>query len=306
VVRRLLTISAAALACATGCKPDLGVTASFVDAERVLAVRSEPPEAPLGTMVHLVALVASPNGTVEAAPLSWSFCQAPKPLDQNNVVADACLRDPSSLLALGDGPTADGLIPEDACQRFGPDPPPQMAGDPPLRPRDPDVTGGFYQPVRLDGAGDTAIGLTRIECNLPNASVGVQSDFRMRYHANQNPTVGMVTASVDGQPVGFDALPHATPVLFRYTWDPGAAEGYVLYDLTSQTLVDRRESLRVAFYASAGTWTLDRVGRTEDESDSFVENVWTAPETPGTYHLWFVLRDNRGGVAYTASDVTVQ
>lgn len=307
MVTRRFAIRAAALAfCAAGCKPDLGTTAELVTSERVLAVRSEPPEAALGTSVHFLALVAGPEGTIEAPPLSWSFCQAPKPLDENNVVATSCLTSPTSVVAIGTGPTADGIIPDDACQRFGPDPPPQKAGDPPLRPRDPDVTGGFYQPVRVDGGGDIAIGLPRIQCNLPNASIEVQAAFRMRYTANQNPMAGTVSASVEsGQPVSFDALPHGKPVRFRYEWEPSDAEPYVLYDLTDQTLKDRTELLRVSFYTNAGKWMLDRVAP-KAISDSFVENFWTTPEVPGTYHLWFVLRDNRGGVAYSAQDVTVQ
>jgi len=67
-------------------------------------------------------------------------------------------------------------------------------GEPPLRPHDADVTGGYYQPVRavatLDG--DTlspGIGLTRITCDLANAPFDIVVEFQARYHANHNPTL---------------------------------------------------------------------------------------------------------------------
>lgn len=52
------------------------------------------------------------------------------------------------------GPELTAPLPLDACARFGPDPPPGNA-----RPRYPDATGGFYQPLVLFTAGQSYVHL---------------------------------------------------------------------------------------------------------------------------------------------------
>ena len=67
----------------------------------------------------------------------------------------------------------------------------------------------------------------------------------------------------------------------------------------------RRESLRVSWFTTAGSFERDRTGRAGDEGEageppeSFTENTWTAPEDARATQLWLVLRDARGGVAFT-------
>lgn len=76
------------------------------------------------------------------------------------------------------------------------------------------------------------------------------------------------------------------------------AEAYVYYDPLSRQLVDRRESMRVAWFAGAGQFEDDHTGRREDETDAFSDGVWTAPTQAGPVHLWVVLRDSRGGISW--------
>jgi hypothetical protein len=64
--------------------------------------------------------------------------------------------------------------------------------------------------------------------------------------------------------------------------------------------------MRVSFFASAGSFRDDRVGRAEDEPEVAVENAWTAPAATGVAHLWFVLRDARGGVTFRGAAVQVE
>ena len=82
-------------------------------------------------------------------------------------------------------------MPGDACKKFGPQPPDVERGKPALRPRDPDVTGGFYQPVRakLEASDDeyVAFALERIRCRLANAPADVTAMFNMLSKANTNP-----------------------------------------------------------------------------------------------------------------------
>ncbi|HXK18951.1 MAG TPA: hypothetical protein VNG33_14165, partial [Polyangiaceae bacterium] len=86
---------------------------------------------------------------------------------------------------------------------------------------------------------------------------------------------------------------------------PGA-ETFVYYDPLSRSLVDRRESMRVAWFAGSGSFGDDHTGRREDELDTFSDGVWTAPNAAGPVHLWVVLRDSRGGVDWQSYVVDVQ
>jgi hypothetical protein len=72
----------------------------------------------------------------------------------------------------------------------------------------------------------------------------------------------------------------------------------VSVDQASQTLVPRRESMRVSWYTTAGSFANDRSGRSETELESFTDNVWLAPSEPRRVHLFTMLRDARGGLAF--------
>jgi hypothetical protein len=193
-------------------------------------------------------------------------------------------------------------IPGNACSVFGPE-----LGSADLRPRDPDVTGGFYQPVRVTVFGadtaDTAYGLERLECKLANASADVVINYAARHEPNANPQLQPLTLAVSGAPVTPDAIPFGASVTLRVSWPAAAAETYVMFDPGTGALVDRRESMRVSWYATAGSFENDRTGRDETETETFTENVWTAPTERTTTHLFVVLRDSRGGVAFETYDL---
>src|SRR5579862_964559 len=141
-------------------------------------------------------------GTDQQPGYDWALCLIPKPLDENNVVAGGCLADSGDgILALPSGATSRTIVPLDACALFGPDPPPQMPGLPPLRPRDPDVAGGYYQPVRTRLNGLQGFGLERITCDLAQAGAALAVQFAMQYTANNNPTIATVTAAFGGQTI---------------------------------------------------------------------------------------------------------
>jgi hypothetical protein len=191
------------------------------------------------------------------------------------------------------------VVPATACALHGPDTPPTKPGEPPLRPRDADVTGGYYQPlsVRLLATGDQAFGLERLRCNLPGVSVEVAQEFARRYTANHNPTIGALTA--DGAPLGTAPLVVAPgrPVALELSWPPEARERFPVFEVAGRQIVDHLEELTVSWFVTAGALARDRTGRGELEPENTVTNTWTAPPAPTTTHLWLVLRDNRGGVA---------
>jgi len=250
----------AALLVIASCVPDLDQRTSIVDRPMVLAIVAEPAEAKPGTSVTYQALVTSPM------TLEWAYCTQPKPPTEDGAVSSACLDDPGLPI---------GTMPEDACMNFGPNPP----GDG-FRPRDPDPTGGFYQPIRVRGDAVITFGLQRISCDLANAPPDVVADYRARY---------------PGQTIALHA-----------SWPADAAEAYVSYDLATVSLRDRRESLRVSFYATAGRFETDAAGVAEDDLATSIDDAWTAPAEAGTVTMWTVFRDSRGGASIATYSIAVQ
>ena len=304
MVMRVL-FGCALVALAAGCKPNFGTPASLVNDERILAVRATPPEVTPGNAAAFDALVVSPSGTEAMPNLDWAFCLTPKPLDENNIVSSACLGGGNGVTDVGMGPTVMATIPIKACQLFGPDPPPQMVGQPPLRPRDPDVTGGYYQPLRLSEGSVTGFALERITCELTNAGSDIAAQFGMTYVANTNPTLLPMTATLDGAAVDLTALPAGKAIDFTVGWPAASVESYPVFDATAGALVTNRESMRVSWFVTAGAFVHDVTGSDEDDLATTTDNSWTAPTTPGPVHLWLVLRDSRGGIDYAAYELTV-
>ncbi len=83
------------------------------------------------------------------------------------------------------------------------------------------------------------------------------------------------------------------------------AERFVVFDLQSQSLVDQREAIGVAWYATAGSFDADSTGRQEDDDATTSDNVWHPPSS-GTVHLWVVITDDRGGVGWAEYVFVVQ
>lgn len=255
------------LACAlVGCRPEVGERPSLVDSPRILAVRAEPAEAAPGQEVSYTALIAGTDALV-----SFATCLVPKPLGDPSIVSSACLRDVVPSLE----------IPSDACARFGPEPPPGG-----YRPRDPDGTGGYYVPIRATLLGDTAFHLERVTCSLGDAAVDLARTFAREYQPNHNP-----------QKPSVDVRWTAGRATITVGWRAEDVESYLWLDREAQRLVTRRESMRVSFFADDGAFDADHRGRDEDDPATTVENGWE-PGTRGRAHLWIVLRDARGGVAW--------
>lgn len=289
---------------AVSCQPDLGEDPSLVTEPRVVAVVADPPEVAPGVSPGNVAtyrvVVATPSGPVEATGATWAFCAVPKPVTENGTTNASCLTDdPASLRNAGAaGPTTTVAVPDDACRLFGPDPP---SGG--FRPRDPDATGGYYQPLRVVWNGVPVVALQRILCNLAQAPAAAALDYRRLYVTNKNPALEGVTAQVNGEPRGLGDLPAGTDITLEAHWPPGTAEEYLTFDVGRQVLVTRRESLRVSWFVTGGSLTESRTGAGETDPSTVSRNVWRAPPA-GSHHLYVVIRDARGGVA-TAHHVLV-
>jgi hypothetical protein len=309
----------AVAAAAAGCKPDLGAPASLVSGPRLLAVRATPPDATPGVdMVTYDALAVDVTGTVASPAIDWAQCLAPDPPAFSNDVSDACLAIPDDTTA--PAPTFTAIPDIDDCSVFGPDTPPPKKGQPPTRAADPDTTGGYYQPVRARWQSDAgpvlAFTLERIICHLANAPVTAAGEFASTYTPNKNPVLAALTYDPAGAALPLYAAGQAAPpaavsvaagasVTLEADFSADSAETFPVWDVVSLALVQQRESLRVSWFATGGTFDHDATGRTSDETETFTQNVWTAPETPGPVSFWAVLRDSRGGLDFASATIDV-
>lgn len=282
------------LAClALACRPGFDESPGLVEGPRLLAVVAEPAEARPGQAVTFRPFVAVPEGQ-PVDPMSWSFCQSPKPPADDNVVGRSCLLEPGLPLAW-DGSLAQGTLPTDACARFGPDPPP---GD--ARPRDPDTTGGFFQPVIVRAFGEAWAHSQRVSCALPSAPADVARAFAASYRPNRNPAPPSLEARSGDRVLDWNALPRGAGRVAIYArWPAEDAEIYLWWNPEIRSLHERRESMRLIWFVNAGRLDVGSTGPDEGapaaEAVGESANGWQLPLTPGVYSLWVVLRDARGG-----------
>lgn len=306
-----------------GCKPELGAPPSLIAGPQLLDIRSTPAEIKPGDSITLRGLIVDSTGTLAPA-VAWTTCQTPKPPAESNAVSRTCVDQPDDAAPVSGSTTV--IVPMDACTLFGPLAPPPEPGQPAVRPRDPDPTGGFYQPIRaaargIAGADVDLIGfaLVRVTCALANAPVDVARQFNdpvSGYHANLAPAFQVVTATdaagTASTVTGTGArstpiVPSGQSVTFSASWTPEVAETFPVFDIAARRLIDVRESLQVSWFATAGEFTHDRTGREGADPALSSDNTWRAPavDSATAVHFWLVLRDNRGGSASAAFDLMV-
>lgn len=242
-----------------------------------------------------------------------------------------------ALIPAGAGATVDAEVPLDACSLFGPNPPPPVDGAPAGRPADPDPTGGYTQPVLVfptEPAAPTALGGVRLRCGLPAVTQETAIAWNRDYRNNTRPAVAAWSLGGDPLPLLTDpdaaAAPAAPGAALRLevSWPTcpdtptcgdgicssgedavacpedcttpvgcAGAEPHVLLDPARGVLTERRETISVAFYATAGAFRDARAGVAGGDA-SAVGTVWTAPDRAGPVWLAAVIRDDRGGVGF--------
>jgi hypothetical protein len=284
-----------------GCTPKMEISASLILDERIVGVRGEPAEAGPSDTVAYTSLVVSPSGTVDEEGLLWRLCKLRKPVAENTPVSQDCLT--QDLPQSAQGAQVSIPMPGTACVNFGPLAPPSSSG--PLRPTDPDTTGGYYQPIRLDLGAQQAIFRERVHCDLAGASLLLSQEFRASYTLNQNPALVSLSAFIGDQPVSPDALPAGQHVRLVAEWSPDSAETFPVFDPVSQTLAEQREALWLSWYVTAGAFDDTTTGRAADDPTTWSDNAWQSPGAPGTVFLWLVLHDSRGGTDFAAYTLTV-
>jgi hypothetical protein len=199
------------------------------------------------------------------------------------------------------------------------------------------------------GAGATEAFGARALCHLASATPGEQAELDRRYRRNENPIVagvalgdGTPVPSLEEDPTSALAVAAGAPITLRVSWPAcpaagadvcgdgvcgvdetaddcpadcaaprgcGGAETYLWFDPGARAFVERREEIRVAWFATGGSFATARTGRSEADAAAGApadsDNVWTAPASAGDVWLWVVIRDARGGVAWSSHRLRV-
>lgn len=320
-----------------GCASTLDDPTPYLSEGRVLAVQFEPAEAEEGEAFTLRALYADETGQILDADADWSYCTARKPLAEAGPVASSCLdADSDDLAPIASGLEVTGAVPDDACSLFGPNPPPADEGGVAGRPVDPDVSGGFYQPIVGFADGVPTLASARVRCGLANVAQDDYVSWNLAYHDNVNPEVASFTVDGAAFEAGATVAPGAEAAL-AVAWPEcpvtstcgdavcsgdetsescaedcetpsgcSGAETYALWDAEAGELSTVRETLSVSWFATAGTFAEARGGRAADDPATEVTNSWIAPGDAGEAWLGVVLHDDRGGVGFAGSWITVE
>lgn len=302
--------------------PDLLDDTTRVTNARVVAVRSTPAEAAESAQVTLDALVVEPVVSKDAA-LAWSLCLDRKPLTELGPVSTRCLASPDPGVDIAEpldpAPPVAATLPSDACQLFGPERPEPKPGQPSGRPVDPDVTGGFYQPVLAWIESEPVLDGVRLSCPLVGASPELTREFNASYHPNANPEPSALeavrrdgTSEIWGDSGALAAAPEEQltlklhlPACAADAVSCGGAETYVVYDALTQSIESRHEALVVSWYATDGTFAEPRTDAPASDDEAVGANVFTLPARSGVVTVWAVARDDRGGVGWLSGSFTI-
>ena len=257
---------------------------SQITTPRIIAVVATPPEVPPGGMLHLRALVASPDPSATPA-LSWSFCRTPRAPSDDTSASVACAEQAEQPID-GNLSEVDAIVPRDACKVFGSETP---AGTAPNRA---DSTGGYYQPVRVALAdGGVAVLRQRIRCALPNAPLSAARSYTEDYISNRAPGISTVRLFADELEVDPSAVPQGVALRVRVELAEGASESYLFYEPHSGVLETKQELLTTSWFASDAKFSKASVPATGPAAENALE---VAGDATGAA-LWIVLRDDRGG-----------
>lgn len=308
-VRRLVVPLLSVLA---ACVPEFADEESAIVAPRILAVRAVPAEAKSGMTVKLTALVAAPPpNPARTDDLAWALCLARKPLTELGPVAHTCIDQvgagPDTFQHLGNGASVSSTVPPDACRRFGPLSAPAEAGGVAGRPVDPDLSGGYHQPVVVGSSVGVALGTIRLGCGIVGVPNAESVRFNQGYRPNENPEVERLEILAPGGPrtiaPGTEragaSVAAGTRVDLRVAWPAcprqpvcgdglctsgenqsncaadcrenprgcAGAETYLWANRDTRTVEARREGISVAWYGSAGKLANAQTGRTESDPD---------------------------------------
>lgn len=287
-----------------------------LDKLRVLAVQAEPPALGPGEVAQLEALVFEPDGD----PISyrWSWC----PFSTGSLTGYECLVDEDQVremidevapgfgalfpgFELGTAPTASLVYP----------------GTPELLAQFCAMTTAAEIPAFADlPACDEQLTFTiRLEVTAGGESVTAVKELPVYFDAaradNENPTIGEVTASREGEPA-IPLLPDEPSALVagrRYRLDvtvpAAAAQTFVPpADDADPTPAPEREYLFMSWFVTGGDTENTRTTFIDDEISlaELGRNSWRTPDDAASARLYLVLQDERGGVSWTERELALE
>jgi hypothetical protein len=145
--------------------------------------------------------------------------------------------------------------------------------------------------------------------------VEVAGQYAADYLPNQNPQLADLLLDPAGAAtplfaagqtaLAAGAVAAGQTVTLQADWSAGSAETFLVWDVVSLSLVMQQESLRLSWFATAGSFLHDASGRGATETETFTQNSWTAPNVAGPVHFWMVLRDDRGGLDFAEAEIDV-
>jgi hypothetical protein len=179
---------------------------------------------------------------------------------------------------------------------------------------------------------------TRLSCGLANAIGNVSAEYDKRYHPNTNPAVASLSIGGDSstgialttdEHGATNAVQAGAHITLTAAWAAcptmdvcgdgfcgpdetlqscpsdcttplgcTGAERYAAFDLETQSIVDQREAIAVAWFATGGVFDDDRTGRDSSDLTTTSDDGWQAPAQAGLVHLWVIVRDDRGGTGW--------
>jgi hypothetical protein len=302
----------AALALLAGCDATFD-PGSNVSSFRVLAVQADNPFAAPGETVNLQATSYDPAGR----EITWAWAQCPNPASSS---VDACLAEIAlttletgtpPLLGTGVGlDNVDVTIAPDALDGLSPEARPNaltgvlsVACPGTLEMGTSDSTGGVLPFRCTDDTG--------AELGLHDNIVGIKRVFVRTTDRNQNPVIGAIT--FDGEPWAEDDVKEVDACnTDDFTFDDCKGEGdhRIAASVTPESFEagidefgrDFAEELVVQHYATEGIFEYDvRIAE-------LPETRWVARQSASGQELriWFVARDDRGGVTTAQRRVRVR
>jgi hypothetical protein len=299
-----------ALACATtlGCEDDTFDPSSRVTSLRVLAVQADSPYAAPGDTVSLQSLSYDPLGR----PLDWAWaaCENPATSDVEGClakVAEEAQNGASPLIAQGEGlDTLELTIPSTTLDALPPEAlPAAMVGVVSVA-----CPGAIEIERSLAGLPLRCIDATGSELPLDEYVIGLKRIFVRSLDRNQNPVIERVT--FDGEDWPADEVKEVDPCpTDGNAYDDCEIGKHALAAFITPDSVESGvdefgreygESLVVQYYATEGLFEFDvRIGEEP-------ETGWAARSSASgsELRLWFVARDNRGGVSWTERRVRVR
>ena len=289
----------AAIACAlVACGSDLE-DGSRIDKLRLLALRADEPFAHAGEAIALQLLLVQPD----PQPLSYALATCTRPSGSTVQGCLAALDGPFRPLAIEDDHfTLD--IADDALTHL------------PASARPSALVGAVIVACPGEIADGTTAALP-LACRDPDGArlpldafeVGVKRIFLRERDRNQNPEI--VSVRWDGEAWPEDRVPEARACEHAND-DIDNCERELKHAIHVETSEAERgvdengtrfaEQLVVQFYATQGVF--ERPLRVATQAD----NHWAAQRLPttDTAQLWFVVRDDRGGVGWTRRQVRVR